>query len=178
MGSNTGIPGDVRIISATNKDLPLLIQQQQFREDLYYRINTIIIDIPPLRERGEDIMLLAGHFLKSFADKYDKEGLSFSRSAVQAINSHHWPGNVRELKHSVEKAVILADDKIIQPQDLLVKGPEISSLDVKKSLTLDQYEKEIIRQVLKKYRGNISYTARELKIGRQTLYRKIQKYGL
>ena len=178
VGSNTGIPVDVRIICATNKNIQELIRQQQFREDLYYRINTIIIDIPPLREREGDIMLLAGHFLERFTDKYDKHGLSFSEPAVNAINKHPWPGNVRELKHSVEKAVILSDNPAIQPQDLFVREPEGSFLDVHEPMSLEEYETEIIRQVLKKYRGNISYTARELNIGRQTLYRKIQKYGL
>ncbi len=178
IGSNTRIPVDVRIISASNKDLPDLIQKQQFREDLYYRINTIIIEIPPLREREGDIMLLAENFLKKFSDKYDKPGLTFSESAVHAISEHRWPGNVRELKHSVEKAVILSDEPRIQPQDLFIKGPEVSALDVNKSLSMNEYEMEIIRQVLRKYQGNISYTARELNIGRQTLYRKIQKYGL
>jgi DNA-binding NtrC family response regulator len=178
VGSNTGMPVDVRIICATNKDLQELLRQQQFREDLYYRINTIIIDVPPLREREGDIMILAGHFLKKFSDKYGKPGLSFSEPAVVAINNHPWPGNVRELKHSVEKAVILSDTPAIQPQDLLVREPEVSVLDVNKPMSLEEYETEIIREVLKKYSGNISHTARELNIGRQTLYRKIQKYGL
>jgi len=178
VGSNASIPVDVRIISATNKDLTQLIQQQRFREDLYYRINTIIIEIPPLREREGDIMLLARHFLEKFSDKYNKSGLILNESAGNAILNHHWPGNVRELKHSIEKAVILSDGPAIQPDDLFVKTPHVSVLDVNKSLSMDEYEMEIIRQVLKKYRGNISYTARELRIGRQTLYRKIQKYGI
>lgn len=178
VGSNRTIPIDVRLISATNKDLEQLIREYLFREDLFYRIKTIHIHIPPLRERREDITLLAEYFLKLFSDKYEKPLLRFNSEAIDLLKLHGWPGNVRELKHTIEKAVILTENNQLKPEDLQIRKQPLEPFDTDKPKTLEDYEREIIRRVLTRHKGNISYTASELNIGRQTLYRKMKKYDL
>jgi len=178
VGSNRTISIDVRLISATNKDLDQLIREGLFREDLLYRIKTIQMHIPPLRERKEDITLLAEYFLKLFSDKYEKPLLRFNTEAIESVKQYRWPGNVRELKHTIEKAVILTENNLLKPEDLQLREQAAEILETDKVKTLEQYEREIIRQALRKHKGNISYTASELNIGRQTLYRKIKKYDL
>ena len=178
VGSNRTIPIDVRLISATNKDLDHLIKEGLFREDLLYRIKTIHIHIPPLRERKEDITLLSEYYLKLFSDKYEKPLLRFNARAIEALKRYRWPGNVRELKHTIEKAVILTENNLLKPEDLQLKEKPAEIPDIDKAKTLEEYEREIIHRVLHKHKGNISYTASELNIGRQTLYRKMKKYDL
>jgi transcriptional regulator with PAS, ATPase and Fis domain len=178
VGSNRSTPVDIRLICATNKDLHHLIGEHLFREDLYYRINTITIQLPPLRKRENDIIILAEHFLRYFSDKYDKPALKFNTKAMDALIAHQWPGNIRELKHSVEKAVILAEKSYISVEDLFINTSAETYPELPEQPSMEDYEKNIIRRVLIKHHGNISHTANELNIGRQTLYRKISKYGL
>ncbi len=178
VGSNRTLPIDVRLISATNKDIDQLIREGLFREDLLYRIKTIHIHIPPLRERKEDITLLAEHFLKLFSDKYEKPLLRFNTEAIEVLKHYRWPGNIRELKHTIEKAVILTENNLLKTVDLQLREQPAEIPDTEKVKTMEEYEREIIRHVLTKHKGNISYTANELNIGRQTLYRKMKKYDL
>ena len=178
VGSNIPIPIDIRLICATNKNLEQMMSDDLFRSDLYFRINTILLDVPPLRERAEDITELAMHFLQFYSHKYDKPGLRYTASALDRIRNYDWRGNVRELKHSVEKAVILSESNIIDPDLLGLRRHDRLVHDLSVERTMEDYEKEIIARVLKKHWGNISQTASELVLSRQTLYRKIQKYGL
>lgn len=177
VGSNRPVSIDIRLVCATNKDLEGMIRDDLFRMDLFYRINTIHLEVPPLRDRGEDITDLAQHFLQMFSRKYDKAGLKFTASALDQIRVSRWPGNVRELRHSVEKAVILSDSGILDPQLL---GPRETGEEPPESgeRSMEDYEKEILGRILRKHSGNISKTAAELKLSRQTLYRKMQKFGL
>jgi DNA-binding NtrC family response regulator len=178
VGSNTPVPINIRLLCATNKNLDQMLSNELFRPDLYFRINTIQIEVPPLRERGEDVIDMAMHFLQIFSKKYNKPLLKFTSSAIDALLMYDWPGNVRELKHTVEKAVILSESDILDLELLNLHQKEDAFPNPSDNLTWEDYEKEIIDRILRKHRGNISHTAGELKIGRQTLYRKIQKYGL
>jgi DNA-binding NtrC family response regulator len=178
VGSNSPLPINIRLLCATNKNLDHMLSNELFRTDLYFRINTIQIEVPPLREREEDIIDISMHFLQVFSQKYNKPSLRFTSSAIDALRTYEWPGNVRELKHTIEKAVILSESDILDVELLNLYHKEGPIPDPLNNLSLDDYEKEIIARILRKHRGNISHTAGELKIGRQTLYRKIQKYGL
>ncbi|MBE0668592.1 MAG: sigma-54-dependent Fis family transcriptional regulator, partial [Bacteroidales bacterium] len=179
VGSNKSVPIDVRLITATNKDLHNLIRDNLFREDLMFRINTIQIELPPLRNRSEDIGLLAEHFLKMYGRKYGKPAMKISGSAIEKLNRHEWPGNVRELQHLIENAVIMADSNTIKPDDLRFTT-RISPVKhgFNDSLNLNNVEKLTIKEALFKHRGNINQAAMELGITRKTLYSKIEKYGL
>ncbi len=176
IGSNTPIPVNIRLISATNANIDEQLAEQAFREDLLYRLNTIRIELPPLRERGEDIEVLAGHFLKQYQAKYKKNALRLSAPAIRKLMKYHWPGNIRELQHSIEKAVILSDTEVLQPEDFLFKptgclpSPELQ--------TLADMEKQMIEEALDKYSGNLSLIAEKLGISRQTLYNKLRRYEL
>ena len=178
LGSSKAIPVDVRLICATNINLQEVVKQGSFREDLLYRINTIQISIPPLRERGSDIGALANHFLKRFADKYDKPKLTLSDKTIDKLNDYHWPGNVRELSHSIERAVILSEKETLTPSDFFLNADQSFSELSNNPISLDDAEKIIIANSIKRNKGNLSSVARELNIGRQTLYRKMEKYGL
>jgi DNA-binding NtrC family response regulator len=178
VGSNTPVPIDIRLLCATNRNLDRMLSNELFRSDLYFRINTIQIEVPPLRDRDEDVIDMAMHFLLGFSQKYGKPTLRFTSSALDAMRTYDWPGNVRELKHTIEKAVILSESDILDVELLNLQQKENDLPDPSGDLTLEDYEKEIISRVLLKHRGNISHTAEELNIGRQTLYRKIRKYGL
>ncbi|MCK5464115.1 MAG: sigma-54-dependent Fis family transcriptional regulator, partial [Bacteroidales bacterium] len=178
VGSNSLLPINIRLLCATNKNLDHMLSNELFRSDLYFRINTIQIEVPPLREREEDIIDMSMHFLQVFSQKYNKPSLRFTSSAIDALRIYEWPGNVRELKHTIEKAVILSESDILDVELLNLYHKEGPIPDPLNNLGLEDYEKEIIARILRKHRGNISHTAGELKIGRQTLYRKIQKYGL
>lgn len=178
IGSNKSIPVDVRLICATNQNLQEMVKQGGFREDLLYRINTIQINIPPLRERGNDIAELTNFFLKKYADKYDKPRLSINEKALGKLNDYPWPGNVRELSHCIERAVILSDKDVLTPSEFFLND-DLSFNDLSNNpMTLDEAEKILIGNSIKRNKGNLSNVARELKIGRQTLYRKMEKYGL
>ncbi len=177
LGSNVPIPIDVRLISATNADLKSLIAEGRFREDLFYRLNTITIELPPLRERGPDIELFANHFLQIYREKYHKEELKISSEALKVISKYHWPGNVRELQHCMERAVIMADDKFIDKQHLALNkaGTDAPAAAFQ---TLEEMEKQMIVSSLEKEGGKIKPVAEKLGITRQTLYNKIRKYGI
>tara|TARA_Y100001980_G_C14556904_1_gene353070 strand:- start:39125 stop:40483 length:1359 start_codon:yes stop_codon:yes gene_type:complete len=176
VGSNKVIPVDLRIISATNNNLEDEIAEQRFREDLLYRLNTIRIELPPLRERGEDIEELATFFLMSYQKKYKKHGLKLSQQTIKKLSRYHWPGNVRELQHAIEKAVILADSDVLKPDDFSLRHTD--NQPVNKYLTLEEMEKSMIEEALDRYNGNYSHVADKLGITRQTLYNKVKRYGL
>ena len=176
VGSNKVIPVDLRIISATNNNLEDEIADQRFREDLLYRLNTIRIELPPLRERGEDIEELATFFLMNYQKKYKKQGLKLSQQTIKKLSRYHWPGNVRELQHAIEKAVILADSDVLKPDDFSLRHTD--NQPVNKYLTLEEMEKSMIEEALDRYNGNYSHVADKLGITRQTLYNKVKRYGL
>ncbi len=178
LGSNTPIPIDIRLICATNKDLKELIQRNLFREDLYYRINTIEIEIPSLRERGEDILRLTDFFLRKYCRKYQKPLVKIPERSMNKLMYHNWPGNVRELQHTIEKAVILSDSDVLHPDDLILSGRKPEQTGTRTPLTLEEIEKQAIQDALEYHRGSISKTAEELGLTRQTVYNKLVKYGL
>ena len=178
LGATKSIPIDVRLICATNADIRQMVEEGTFRQDLLYRINTIEIHIPPLRERGDDIVLLAEHFLQKYAHKYKKEIQGLSREAKQKLLRYSWPGNVRELQHAIERAVILAQFGWLRPDDfMLTPQPEKKSL-LDETLNLEELELKAIQRAMKKAVGNVSNAAEMLGITRYTLYRKLQKLGL
>lgn len=177
VGSNKSISVDIRLISATNKNLFKSVKEGEFREDLLYRINTIHLEVPALRERREDIPQLADFFLRRLARKYGKSDLKLGEKALCKLESYAWPGNVRELEHAIEKAVILSDNQELQPNDFYMRTPDETSFVVE-SFTLEEMEKILIEKALRKYDNNISAVAAELGISRPTLYSKIRKYEL
>ena len=179
VGSNEPIPVDVRLICATNANLDERVAQGKFREDLLYRINTIHLEIPPLRERKEDIIPLAELFIERFAKQYDKGSLTLSEDAKQKLKEHPWYGNIRELEHAIEKAVIISDSGVLTdahfhfPKKSLSPAAEESVVE-----TLEDMELVMIRKAIDKHDGNLSAVASQLGITRQTLYNKMKKYGL
>ncbi|HRJ28222.1 MAG TPA: sigma-54 dependent transcriptional regulator [Cyclobacteriaceae bacterium] len=180
VGSNKETPVDIRLICATNMPLYDMVKENRFRQDLLYRINTIEVEIPPLRERLEDIPLLANHFLKHYSEKYSKNVLKISDAAAARMHKHPWPGNIRELQHAIERAVILSNSPVLQPEDFNLTA---SSAKEDGQLSLEQYnledvEKLLIRKVLKKHNGNITQAASELGLTRSSLYRRLEKHGL
>ncbi len=174
VGSNAGIPVDIRLISATNKNLSQMVAGNQFRQDLLYRMNTIQIHLPPLRERIEDLDDIAAHFLAVYSRKYNKQGISISGDALLKLKKRAWPGNIRELEHTIEKAVILAENEILGPDDFLSGAEDIALYNHPE--TLEEMEKKMIISALKRNQMNQSMTAEQLGITRQTLYNKIKKY--
>ena len=180
VGSNKPKPIDVRLICATNNNIHQMIEDGSFRQDLLYRINTVEIHLPPLRERQGDIQLLAQHFLSIYAKKYKKDIKSISAEALKKLNIYPWPGNVRELQHAVERAIIMSDSSSLQPNDFFLssaKTSKSSSLDFE-TYNLDDIEKTVINMVMKQCQGNISQAASELGITRTSLYRRMEKYDL
>ena len=178
VGSNMNIDVDIRLICATNKNIGKLIKEGLFRQDLLYRINTIHIEAPSLKERGEDIILLANYFLEQYSEKYEKGNLLINNMAIDKLQSYFWPGNVRELKHAIEKAVILCESKVLKAHDFLLNSFEDRAYYKNKKLTLEESEKITISKALTNNDGNLSETAKELNIARQTLYNKIEKYRI
>jgi transcriptional regulator with PAS, ATPase and Fis domain len=178
VGSSVPKSVDVRVISATNMPLREMIVEKSFREDLYYRINAIEIEIPPLRKRKEDIPVLSDFFLKLFSEQYRKSGLKLSDTALEQLKEHPWPGNIRELEHAIEKAVILSEKDVISYVSLS-SGPDSGPTQVgTTTLNLEEHERAVIAQALREERGNVSATAKVLGINRSTLYQKMKKYGL
>jgi len=179
LGTNKIIPIDIRLICATNKNLEKMVMEGLFRQDLLFRINTIQIDLPPLRERGNDINLMAGSLLDKFATKYERGKMHFSPETLSSMQEYLWPGNIRELEHSIEKAVILAESEIISPDDLFLKRTA-ARIQQKKEVnpSFTEIERDIIRRALLRNNGNMVITARELGVTRQTIYNKIKRYGL
>lgn len=178
IGSNHSVDIDIRLISATNKSLRQMVNNQEFREDLLFRINTIEINIPPLRDRGDDILLLSNYFLDKFARKYEKNKPQLDKKAQNKLLLYHWPGNIRELQHTMEKAVILSDSEILNPSDFVFHNQEPEDETLASSLKLQDVERITIEKALSKNKGNLSNTAKELGITRKTLYSKIEKYGI
>jgi|WetSurSiteA1Bulk_404760.scaffolds.fasta_scaffold00443_4 DNA-binding NtrC family response regulator len=177
MGSNKSTQVDVRFVCATNKDLEKMIQNNAFREDLFYRINTIQLAIPPLRARIEDIPVLIRFYLDYYRTKYSKPLIQIHQYALQALKEYPWPGNIRELQHAVEKAVILSSSNILQAADFFVDKRNLNPVIGHKAFnTLEEAERHTILSILERNKGNLSRTAKELKIGRQTLYNKLKKY--
>lgn len=178
VGSNRPLDTDIRLICATNSNLQAMVEQGTFREDLLYRINTIHLEIPPLRNRGNDILLLADFFLNKYATKYHKYEMSLSPAVQQRLLEYKWPGNVRELQHSIEKAVIMSDRPVLQPEDFFFKPTSSPHLVSNATQTLEDMEKEMIKQAIAHHEGNVSAIAAQLGITRQTLYNKMKKFGL
>jgi DNA-binding NtrC family response regulator len=177
IGSNRQIPVDIRLICATNCILSARVSEGLFREDLLYRINTIQIEVPPLRDRVDDIPVLAFHFLRVYCDKYNKPGKKINNQALEKLTNYQWPGNIRELQHSIEKAVILSDSSVLNPSDfsfnVMSKG-----LTDNNNTTLEEMEKKLIADSIKRHDNNLSIVASRLGITRQTLYNKLKKYDL
>ena len=178
VGSNTEIPVDFRLICATNMPLNEMVYEKKFRQDLLYRMNTVEIRVPPLRERVDDIPLLLDYFLQRYASKYKRQGMKVDKSVITKLKKYAWPGNIRELQHAVERAIILNDGKVIQSAELLISGGNIIPKKDQPALTLDEMEKQFIQQSLNDHEGNVSTTARTLGMTRTALYRRMKKHGL
>jgi DNA-binding NtrC family response regulator len=177
VGDNKPIAVDIRLICATNRNLELSVLNGEFREDLLYRVNTIHLEVPALRERKEDIPELTEFFLFKYSTKYDKKGLTLSKNAIHKLKEYAWPGNVRELQHSIEKAVILCDGKELQADDFYLRKQEQKGSKLA-NMSLEDAEKMLIENSITKNNGNMSAVAIELGITRPTLYSKIKKYYL
>ncbi len=180
IGSNTAIPIDIRLVCATNMNVHDMVNESTFRQDLLYRINTVEIKIPALRDRIEDIPLLANHFLTSYTKKYRKEIMRISPEAITSLQKYHWPGNIRELQHAIERAVIMSDNQTLEVNDFFfLKGGQNSSDDViTDNLNLDDVERNVIKRAINIHDGNISKAAKELGLTRASLYRRLEKHGL
>lgn len=178
VGSNVPIPVNIRLICATNCNLEEMVTQGKFREDLLYRINTIHIEIPPLRERKEDIIPLAERFIDRFCKQYDKGNITLSATAGEKLSAHLWYGNIRELEHAIEKAVIINEDGILAEEHFNLPRKNIASSTETAVSTLEEMELQMIRKAMEKCNGNLSAVAAQLGITRQTLYNKMKKFGL
>ena len=176
IGSNQTVSVDIRLICATNKNLESMVHEGLFREDLLFRINTIQIEVPPLRERGNDILVLADFFLRKYSSKYNKPNLKINQKAQDKLLKYSWPGNIRELQHTIEKAVILSDNNVLKPEDFFMR-PILSGKNITPEITLEEMEKRMISLAIEKNNGNFSAAAEQLGITRQTLYNKIKKSG-
>jgi len=178
VGSSRVIFVNVRVISATNADLPGEIAAGRFREDLLYRLNTVVIHLPTLRDRPEDIVPLAEHYLARYSDRYKRVFEGFDRSARQALETHLWPGNVRELGHAIERAVLMAQSGAITARDLGVQAVPGAPAAAGDDMTLEQSEKVFIQKVLAKHAGDVRKAAEQLGVSRSALYRRLQYFGL
>ena len=178
VGSNTPIPVDIRLICATNRDLTRMVTLGEFREDLLYRINTIHLEIPPLRERPEDIVPLARLFATRFGRQYGRPDIRLTAPAEQKLRQYPWKGNIRELEHAIEKAVIISDGAGLTPQDFRLQPSPLPAEDSPAATTLEEMEIQMIRRTMDACAGNLSAVAAQLGISRQTLYNKMKKYGL
>lgn len=180
LGTNEAIPVDIRLICATNLPLTELANENRFRKDLIYRINTVEIIIPPLRKRGNDIILLARYFSQIYSKKYLKPNLDFDRTAVEKLLAYHYPGNVRELQYAIERAVIMSDGEVLQARDIIFSPIESAAVVEEEThpSNLGTVEKNTILRVIEKHNGNISKAAKELGITRTALYRRLNKYDI
>lgn len=178
VGSNAAIAFDSRIISATNEAIYERVEQKTFRQDLLFRINTIEIYLPPLRDRGQDILLLAGHFLAIYNKKYNRKLKGISAALQKKLLAYSWPGNVRELQHVIERAVIVTQSQMLVEEDFVIRKGNASNAIVVESFHIENLEKQLIIKTLKKYNGNITEASKEMGISRQALYRRIEKFNL
>lgn len=177
VGSSKTRRVDVRTLSATNANLNQEVAAGRFREDLLFRLNTIELRIPPLRERREDVPLLANHFLRQYAQRYRKSLTGFDSAAMQALLDYSWPGNVRELDHAVERAVLMAQDDAVRSSDLGLRSPRESSARLE-DMSLEEVERFLIQKTLARFAGNVSHAAGALGLSRSGLYRRLKKHGL
>ena len=177
IGSSKTCRVNVRVLSATNADLSTEVASGDFRQDLLYRLNTVEIHVPPLRERKEDIPLLAMHFLRGYVTKYRKPVRSFDPVAMQALHSYHWPGNVRELDHTIERAVLMTQDELIQSHELGLASKPEDNLQIE-NITLEEMERRAIRKAMTQFEGDISKAAEALGLSRGALYRRLEKYQI
>ncbi|MCE2496103.1 MAG: sigma-54-dependent Fis family transcriptional regulator [Flavobacteriales bacterium] len=168
---------DIRLVCATNMPLYDMVESAEFRQDLLYRINTVEIVLPPLRERQDDIPVLADHFLKMYSKKYQKNQVGLSKDGLRKLQRYSWPGNIRELQHVLERAVIMSDGPELAGDDFVLQGREVKVVE-DESLNLEDVEKKAIISAIKKHDSNMSAVAKELGLGRTTLYRKMAKYGI
>ena len=180
LGTNKEISIDVRLVCATNMPLYQMVKENRFRQDLLYRINTVEVPLPSLRERQEDIGPLVEHFLDIYCNKYKTTKKRLNSSTLKRLEKHHWPGNIRELQHSVERAVIMGESNILEPSDFFLSqsDEEKSSETHSSSMNIEETEKMLIRKVIDKHGGNISKASKELGLTRASLYRRIEKYDL
>jgi transcriptional regulator with PAS, ATPase and Fis domain len=180
LGSNKEIPIDVRLVCATNMPLYQMVSESKFRQDLLYRINTVEIKLPSLRERIDDIEVLVEHFLDQYCKKYKLPKKRLNASTIKRLQLHHWPGNIRELQHSVERAVIMSEGTVLEPFDFFLNeaSENIETDKLPTNLNLEETEKMLIRKVVDKYGGNISRAAKELGLTRASLYRRLEKHDL
>jgi DNA-binding NtrC family response regulator len=180
LGSNKEIPIDVRLVCATNMPLYQMVNEGKFRQDLLYRINTVEIKLPSLRERTEDIEVLVEHFLDQYCKKYKLPKKRLNASTIKRLQMHHWPGNIRELQHSVERAVIMSEGTVLEPFDFFLNETteNIETDRLPLNMNLEETEKLLIRKVVDKYGGNISRAAKELGLTRASLYRRLEKHDL
>lgn len=179
LGSNTPIPVDIRLICATNLDIEMLANETKFRKDLIYRINTVEVLIPPLKDRDKDVKLLTKHFTEVYAEKYFKSNITIDESFFKKLKTYHFPGNVRELQYTIERAIIMLESSVLFENDLVFSPIEqFSTSEERDNYNLDSIEKNTIQKVIEKNDGNISKSAKELGITRTALYRRMNKYGL
>jgi len=179
LGSNQSRTIDVRLICATNNDIHKMVANEDFRQDLLYRVNTVEVHLPPLRERTDDIPLLADHFLKQYSKKYKKPIKRISSEALKKLNQHSWPGNVRELQHAIERAVIMCDSTTLEEDDFILSSTGQKKEEIElESYDLETIEKNVIRKVLKQNQGNVTKAAEQLGLTRTSLYRRMEKYDL
>ncbi len=182
VGGNQLTDVDVRLIAATNRDLQSMVEQGDFREDLFYRLYVVVINLPSLRERGDDILLLLNHYLKIFNEENNKDIRGFSSDAYDILSKYNWPGNIRELRNLVERMVVLCQTEIIDveniPSHVRLSKSDMALISSNESLTVEEMEKEMIIKSLKKTNGNITKAANNLGMSRRTLHRKINKLGL
>lgn len=179
VGSTKPVPIDIRLICATNNNIHQMVADETFRQDLLYRINTVEIQLPPLRERTGDIPVLTEHFLRIYNKKYKKNVSKISNEALNKLNQYHWPGNVRELQHAIERALIMSDSNKLVADDFILSSHQKKQDELElQSYNLDEIEKSVILKVMKQYKGNISQAAAELGLTRTSLYRRMEKYGL
>lgn len=178
VGSNKSITIDIRLVCATNMPLLQMVKENTFRQDLLYRLNTVELNLPPLRDRKEDIELLANYFSKSYCEKYDKPLKTIHSLTLKQLEKYHWPGNIRELQHAIERAVILNDNGELLPGDFLLPIYETNTFERNTTFNLEENEIQLIQQALQKNNGNISKAASALGITRAALYRRMEKYGI
>ena len=179
VGDTKTIPVDIRLICATNKDLDKMVHDEEFREDLYYRINTMHLHLPALRERTDEILPLAEMFVEKFAEKYRRNVCGISADAAELLKGHSWSGNIRELSNCIEKAVILSENESLSAADLeIVPARKEESIEVSSTDTLEETEEKAIRAAMARFGGNLSMVAKSLEISRPTLYSKLKKYGI
>lgn len=179
VGSNRPIDIDIRLIAATNMPVQHMVKERRFRQDLLYRINTVEIQLPPLRDRKEDLPALADHFVSFYAERYTRNITGLSAATMSRLEKYHWPGNIRELQHAIERAIIMSEHEVLQPSDFFFNQEDPAGPDLQlESFNLEEVEKIVIRKAIRKHAGNITHAAHELGLTRTSLYRRIEKYGL